>query len=85
MPITRALLHLTKIDEFAEWATARGWERLPPRGHYEVLRLRYDQPGERPIIFYRREGSDHATIGWDQGKGHALVKLWLQERRDALP
>ena len=82
MPITRALLHLTKVEEFAAWAETQGWERLPAKGVYEVLRLRKNHPGAKPTIFYRRERSDHATIGWDQGQGNALVHRWLRERRE---
>jgi hypothetical protein len=85
MSRTRALLHLNKLDDFAAWAATKGWEREPTKSHYEVLRLR--KPGKtkrgkrKPIILYRHEGGDHATIGRDQAPAESLVKQWLSERK----
>ena len=89
MPISRAHLHESKIDEFAAWAEKHGWERQPTKGEYEVLRLRKVRvPGQKikkshrdPIIFHQRLRSDHATIGWNQSVGHGLVRTWLNERK----
>jgi ABC-type hemin transport system substrate-binding protein len=87
MAITRALLHLSKIDDFARWAAQQGWVREPNKGYYEVLRLRKEGRTKRgrrkPMIFYRRHRGDHVTIGGDQAQGHSLVKRWLRERNAA--
>jgi hypothetical protein len=85
MSRTRALLHFDKLDDFAAWAATKGWVREPTKGAYEVLRLRKENPKKKrhrkPVIFYKRPRSDHATIGWDQQVGVDLVKQWLWERR----
>ena len=80
MALTRALLHLSKIDDFAEWAATKGWVREPTKGIYEVLRLR-KKGKPKPLIFHRRDSARHATIGWDQSPGHSLVRQWLRDRK----
>ena len=50
---SRYKLHLTKLDEFAQFAATKGYQREATIGAYEVLRL--SKPGSRPIIVYKRE------------------------------
>ena len=56
----RDLLHLTKLLKFKEWMEEDGWESVPVKGEYEVLRL--IKLKEKPVIFYSRLGGQHASI-----------------------
>lgn len=78
----RASLHLTKLDEFAEFAATRGYVREPTKGAYEVLRLR--RGNEPPLLYYQRHG-DHASIPQTMGKNPAegLVHAWFVARKKA--
>ncbi len=72
----RSRLHHTKIEEFAVWAIAQGFQRLPTKGDYEVLRLKKD--GRDPVIMYKRLSTDHvSTFGY----GSVLVNRWLAEKK----
>lgn len=71
---SRRHLHLSKLDDFAAWAATRGWERVPTKGRYEVLRLRQD--GQDDIVYFKRENAEYATM---VGKGSVLVYEWLEE------
>lgn len=71
-----ALLHMTKLDDFAEWACARGWRREQTKGEYEVLRLRQ---GAACLCYFQRSGTEHAT---SYGLGLDLVERWLRARTD---
>lgn len=82
MPANRNLLALNKIDEFAAWAEAQGFVRSDVVGEYEVLRLK--RPGDQhTLIWYRREGGNHATCQWKKAGSadpSALVRVWLRSR-----
>jgi hypothetical protein len=76
----RYLLALSKLDEFAAWATTKGYQREKTKGRYEVLRLR--KLGEKPRLYFRRDvgGHVHATC---QAGAVGLVRQWLRERENA--
>ncbi len=76
MPANRHRLHLTKIDDFATWAEGQGYVRERLKGAYEVLRLR--APNGAYLVFFGRNGCDHATVPYGHGDG--LVSRWLRER-----
>ena len=76
MPASRAHLHLSKLDAFAEFLTLRGWTRGGTKGYYEVLRMFH--PGrKKPLILYARNATEHATVGFDD---MPLVKAFLREK-----
>lgn len=52
----RDLLHRTKLDEFRDFCFRRGWEMLPLKGDYEVIRMK---KGTTTHVFYER-ANDHA-------------------------
>ena len=72
----RNLLALSKMEEFAKWAVSHGYRREPTKGTYEVLRLR--RKGESPVLYFKRDGAQHAT---SYGEGTALVQLWINTRK----
>lgn len=73
----RCKLHLTKVDEFADFVSSLGYQREPTKGYYEVLRIRKDN--EPPVLFYNRKGmTDHATV---YGKGLGLVEKYLSAKK----
>jgi hypothetical protein len=69
------VLHLAKLEEFAMWAAAGGYERQQLRGEYEVLRLKHGEGS--PLIWYRRDRGDHATSATREAR---LVRKWLAKR-----
>jgi|1185.fasta_scaffold03177_5 hypothetical protein len=75
----RATLHLSKLDDFSEFAATRGYVREETRGDYEILRLRRGK--EAPLLYYRR-GGDHASIPQTQKKNPAegLVRAYLNAK-----
>jgi hypothetical protein len=73
---SRNLLSLSKIEEFATWAVSQGFKREPPKGTYEILRLR--KKGESPVLFFKRDKGEHAT---SYGDGTNLVKQWINTRK----
>lgn len=76
----RALLHLSKLDAFAEWMARDGWTREPTKGAYEVLRL--TKPGEVPLVFYSRERArEHATV--QSGSQYGYVRRFIRASRTA--
>lgn len=77
----RALLHVSKLDRFAEWAIAQGYVREQTKGVFEVLRLR--KPDGHPVIFYtRNDAKEHVTA---HGAGYELVRRWLRTRAKGAP
>lgn len=78
---SRSLLHENKIEEFAAWAIADGFDREPTKGVYEVLRLRWREKidGRRmqPYIFFKRDRSSHVT---SQAEGTQLITRWLRSK-----
>ncbi len=78
MPRDRALLHLSKLDDFAAWMAKSGWVREPTKGTYEVLRL--TKTDETPLIFYSRANArEHATT--QSGPQHSFVRAFIRENR----
>lgn len=76
----RSLLHANKADEFASWLVGRGWIREAPKGYYEALRLR--DPKGAVHSLYKRDRTDHLTLGWDTARVITpLVREWMRERR----
>ena len=72
----RCFLHVNKLEEFTAWATSIGYERVPTKGIYEVLRL---QPKAGPVlIWWKRDRSDHATSAKREAK---LVRRWFGNRK----
>lgn len=77
----RALLHLTKLDDFAAWCARDGWAKEPNKGVYDALRLRR---GKECIVFYSRaDAVEHATI--PEGPGYRMVRAWLREKKLSTP
>ena len=71
----RCKLHLSKLADFARWANSVGFQQLPTKGEYEVLRLKH---GESPVlIWHRRDGTDHATSAVREAR---LVRKWFCAR-----
>lgn len=58
----RHTLHRGELENFKQWLVDNGWDILPTKGNYEVLRARrYDWP--RPLLVHERAGAgDHYSI-----------------------
>ncbi len=74
----RNSLHHTKVQEFLEWAKAKGYQVKPVNGCYEVLRLLNPKKGEI-LIAHKRDRTDHVTT---TGRLTQLVGVWLNEKRE---
>lgn len=71
----RNLLHFTKFDDFQAFCCGEhGYHRLPLNGSYEVIRLK--RGNEKPVILYKRDRTDHASVFCDAG--HNLVRQYLK-------
>lgn len=72
---TRDTLHISKLDEFAEWLRSRGWVKEKTKGAFEVLRMRFDKSNIL-IIHKKMEAKEHCTTF---GIGTQLVHKWLRD------
>lgn len=78
----RGLLTKDRLEEFATWAVARGYQREPVKGNYEVLRLR--KKGDPPITVWARGGETHpnphhVTV---YGAGLKLAKKFIRDTKE---
>jgi len=78
MTRSRSLLHLNKVQEFANWMSTKGWGQRAPKGTYEVLRMVHRNSSE-PLIVYKRLKAEHCTV---YGNGLHFVHRWLKERKE---
>jgi len=70
-------LHLSKLDEFAEYCETQGFRRVETKGDYEVLRM-VAAKGE-PVIAHAKSGSkEHATT-W--GMSERMFLKWQRSKR----
>jgi len=79
----RGLLHNSRLDDFVTWAAGQDYAQEPPKGPYEVLRLKRE--GEPPVIYHERSGwrhqnPQHITA---HGLGLKLVRRFIQETKCA--
>ena len=80
MPICRNKLHESKFEMFREFLRRDGWSILPVTNIYEVVRAK--KTGEKTIVLYQRDGTDHATIGWNMEHALRLVKKFIRGKYD---
>jgi hypothetical protein len=75
-----ATLRQADLDDFLAFATRMGYESLPTRRDFEVLRLK---KGHAPtVVFCRRERDPH-VIWAERGEATKLVIYWQAYRRGA--
>ena len=67
----RCVFHPNHVPAFVAWAATQGWESVPPKGAYEVLRL---VKGREVLPYYQRENTQHITI---HDAGADLFVEWL--------
>lgn len=58
----RSTFHASKLAAFVRWAKSQGYESQPTKGAYEVARLAHQDSGDAPLIFYKRDRTDHVTV-----------------------
>ena len=61
-----------KVPEFVEWLRSQGWETVPTKGAWEMVRM-CDPVGRLLLIFDKRT-KEHATI---QNEYVHLIEEWL--------
>lgn len=74
--MSRNRLHITKLEEFAEWLASQGWERQEPKGEWEVLRMHLH--GEYIIVHTRKHATEHLTL---HGNGELWFSHWMRRRK----
>jgi hypothetical protein len=80
--MSRHRLHVTKLEEFADFCTAHGWTRQPVKGEYEVLRMTHAT--KDPLIVHTRlvnsRGGDvqHLTL---HGTAESMFNHWQHAKR----
>lgn len=76
---SRCELHTSKLREFADYCTAKGWVEEPTKGEYEVLRMTRAQ-SKHPLLIYRRlRQTEHYTVS---GVATILVAAYLRDKRN---
>lgn len=73
----RYLLHKSKLEKLREWLENNGYEILPTKGQYEVLRAKKDK--NTVIIFTRENAKEHYTV---QGKDTKLIRAFIRENKE---
>lgn len=75
---SRCELHTSKLREFADYCTAKGWVEEPTKGEYEVLRM--SRPtSKNPLLIYRKlRQTEHYTVS---GAALILVAAYLRDKR----
>jgi len=76
----RGLLHLNRLDAFAEWAKTLGWQREPTKGFYEVLRLRHPRVRVPIVLYSRGEPTSHVTVPFE-GPALSLINRFMKEAK----
>ena len=74
----RSMLHLSKVDEFADWLRARGWTIEPLRDYYDVICANHRK--HAPFSLTRYANSDYAVVP-QSSTASALVDEFIQDRR----
>lgn len=74
----RHTLHRNDLDNFKKWLVAHGWDILPTKGAFEVLRARrYDWP--RPLLVHERiDHGDHYSI---DERDLRIYRAYFNEKR----
>jgi len=79
VPISRCQLHESKFEKFKRFLTAKGWIIQENKSVYEVIRAK--KKGEKTIVLFQRDRTDHATIGWDMEHAYKLVRQFIRYGR----
>jgi len=61
------------LQDFLDFATRMGYESLPTRRDFEVLRLK---KGHAPTVVFCRRESDPQVIRAERGEATKLVHYW---------
>lgn len=56
MEFKRCLLHVDKLQDFSEYLVDHGWEILPNKSQWEVLRAKHGSI-KMPLIVYKKSRS----------------------------
>lgn len=76
----RCLLHQSKLDSFADWLLAEGWEIRDPKGFYEVLRAKKNK---KWLIVYRKLDKDvHYSV---RDEDAPMVRRFIREAKKENP
>lgn len=75
---SRCTLHVTKLREFADYCTTKGWAEEPTKGDYEVLRM-VRSTSKAPLLIYRKNvPTEHYTVS---GVAIVLVAAYLRDTK----
>lgn len=76
---TRCQLHTSKLLDFTDFCSRKGWWVEPTVGEYEVLRMR-KEGNKIPLLVYRKaKVTEHYTVS---GVALIMVAAYLKEKRD---
>jgi len=81
--MSRNRLSVKKLDDFIGYCETLGWQPVPPKGDWEVARLKR---GKQMAIVWKRSANDAGTplthLTLDR-YGEALFVQWLKARNAA--
>ena len=72
----RCLLHQSKLELLKWWLSANGYEIVPTKGIYEVLRAKKEK--ETVIVFKQSDKTEHFTV---QQKDYRLIRRFINETK----
>lgn len=76
--MSRCLLHISKLDEFKQWLTAKGVPYREPRGMWQVLQVNAGRhANDWQVVYERANMKEHFTVAFPLEK---LVVQFCDER-----
>lgn len=77
---SRCTLHKTKLAEFQTFCESQGWQAQPPKGAYEILRMRHADRRDPLIVHDRLEAKEHYTT-W--GESSRMLTRFIRTKKVA--
>lgn len=75
---SRNLLHKTKLKEFRDWLSERGWVAEKTKDFWEVLRMRHPKEKELLLVHERADSPEHYTV-W--GQSERQFHIWQRFKK----
>ncbi len=77
MTTSRNRLHQNKLQAFTDFCKSEGWQSVPTKGDFEVLRMRHPD-NKDPLLVYRQlKAKEHLTT---HGVADKMVDKFLGHR-----
>lgn len=75
---SRDILHRSKLDDFKDYLTTKGWVIQDTKGIYEVLRAINPEVQKRPLIIYDGKSKEHLSV---DDRDFGIVRDYINSRK----